>query len=522
MHSVYLVFLFVNLAFANKAIDFLQRYGYLDENAQTENITSAVILFQETFNLTVDGTLNTETLDLMSKPRCGNKDELFPFSALPTSKWNTNVITWYMYGSPHVSVLIERAFTLWAKHANLTFIKQRTDPTILLSMGDTRHFCYKTRNYCPNIFDGPGGTLAHAYIPDMKMNQTEVHFDNSENWDFSMNLPTNNKMSFYLVALHEVGHALGLYHSPLYNSIMHAAYSVPFGIPDLYAYDLHKDDILSIQYLYGFPATTPRFTPTTSTTSTTTTTSTATPTTSTTPATTTTSTAPPTTSTSTTPSTTIVDVCSVRNQSNRYLVFKEKLYVMNNKLVWTLSLDQSLRTFEEYKRPQLITDWLTFLPSNFTSITAVYQRPNDEIVIIVDETVYFVQTPSLQQIQRLHIKDFVRRPVSKVNAAVSTNQGKIFIITDNQFVFTISDCAQKGSLHGGISATFPGVPNTVEGSFRYINGKLYFQIGIKLLEFDEFNGVVTRTIDDTFDLLGISCVRESLLAKLYQLIKHIN
>lgn len=196
--------------------------------------------------------------------------------------------------------------------------------------------------------------------------------------------------------------------------------------------------------------------------------------------------------------------------------------MMNNKLVWALSLDQSLRSFEEYKRPQLITDWLPFLPSNFTSITAVYQRPNDEIVIIVDETVYFVQTPSLQLIQWLHIKDFVRRPVSKVNAAVSTNQGKIFIITDNQFVFTINDCAQKGSLHGGISVTFPGVPNTVEGSFRYINGKLYFQIGIKLLEFDEFNGVVTRTIDDTFDLLGISCVRESLLAKLYQLIKHIN
>lgn len=54
----------------------------------------------------------------------------------------------------------------------------------------------------------------------------DVHFDEDENWqENSTDLAKG--VDFYTVALHELGHSLGLAHSPVYNSIMFPYYKGP-------------------------------------------------------------------------------------------------------------------------------------------------------------------------------------------------------------------------------------------------------------------------------------------------------
>ena len=51
-------------------------------------------------------------------------------------------------------------------------------------------------------------------------------------------------LSFYSVAMHELGHALGISHSNIENSIMHAQYQRD-------VLNLQPDDIRAVTKLYG-------------------------------------------------------------------------------------------------------------------------------------------------------------------------------------------------------------------------------------------------------------------------------
>lgn len=102
--------------------------------------------------------------------------------------------------------------------------------------------------YCSFAFDGPGNILAHAYYPyEMGSWGGDVHFDEDENWqENSTDLATG--VDFYAVASHEIGHSLGLAHSPHYNSIMFPYYKGP-GAGTVLDYD----DTLAVYSIYcGF------------------------------------------------------------------------------------------------------------------------------------------------------------------------------------------------------------------------------------------------------------------------------
>ena len=87
---------------------------------------------------------------------------------------------------------------------------------------------YSTRNIvaevhlsCDHPFDGPGGVVAHSYICTQ---QRCVHIDEDECYRSMESMSGSRTMGcIYLlqVALHEIGHVLGLGHFPQRDSIMY-------------------------------------------------------------------------------------------------------------------------------------------------------------------------------------------------------------------------------------------------------------------------------------------------------------
>lgn len=82
----------------------------------------------------------------------------------------------------------------------------------------------------------------------------DVHFDSDENWiSASSGSERDDDISsassdFFTVAVHELGHALGLSHSPVRQSIMFPYYKGPED-PDTFS--LGYDDILAMYELYS-------------------------------------------------------------------------------------------------------------------------------------------------------------------------------------------------------------------------------------------------------------------------------
>lgn len=119
-----------------------------------------------------------------------------------------------------------------------------------------------------NPFDGPNGLLAHAYPPGQGIGG-DTHFDEDEHWTKDSSGDTYNKSllnnsskqvkqlrltllipvlvayNLFIVAAHELGHALGMSHSTDAGALMYPVYSYATGYP------LAEDDIKGIQALYG-------------------------------------------------------------------------------------------------------------------------------------------------------------------------------------------------------------------------------------------------------------------------------
>ncbi|KAK7125545.1 hypothetical protein R3I93_021040 [Phoxinus phoxinus] len=216
---------------------------------EPDRLTEKLKEMQKFFRLKVTGKLDKETLAVMKKPRCGVPDvaaySYSSFSIVKGSpKWQTNKLTYRIVNyTPDMSKekvddSIKRALKVWADVTPLTFTPiDRGTADIMISFG--------TRNHGDGLpFDGPHGTLAHAYAPTSGIGG-DAHFDDDEVFTFSS--PRAKCYVLFLVAAHEFGHSLGLSHSDVPGALMFPIYS----FIDPGSFSLASDDISGIQSLYG-------------------------------------------------------------------------------------------------------------------------------------------------------------------------------------------------------------------------------------------------------------------------------
>ncbi|KAF6206666.1 hypothetical protein GE061_017902 [Apolygus lucorum] len=136
---------------------------------------------------------------------------------------------------------LERTLNIWGQYGNLRFSRTANPRDAEITVG-----FYRGQHGDMNAFDGRGNVLAHAFFPDSRDGKGlagDVHFDDDESWSVGRTSDhLTDTVDFTSVALHELGHSLGLHHSPVQGSVMNPYYRGKTALGD--------DDVRAMYELY--------------------------------------------------------------------------------------------------------------------------------------------------------------------------------------------------------------------------------------------------------------------------------
>jgi hypothetical protein len=268
-----------------KIKQYFQYFGYINSTSSSnftddfdDYLESAVKTYQRNFNLNQTGELDGPTLAHIVKPRCGNPDIVNGTTTMNSGRPNNSTVARYSFfpGRPRwpegqtvltyafasgnqldeaTRAVFARAFERWSEVTPLNFTEIPT-----YSAADIRIGFFSGDHNDGEPFDGVMGTLAHAFSPPAGF----FHLDEAENWVLDgnfVNAPSfSTAVDLESVAVHEIGHVLGLGHSSVEDAIMYPSLTAATRKVELAA-----DDILGVQELYGsnpnFNGTLPSLTP---------------------------------------------------------------------------------------------------------------------------------------------------------------------------------------------------------------------------------------------------------------------
>lgn len=207
---------------------YLVRTGYLAAGHEKDTTLSgqlldALVRFQRRYRLPSVGHINAATRDFVTQPQCGMPDSQVAFATV--GAWTRRNLT-YAFGTLTNQVTntatiaaIQRAFQTWqaVSGSALTFqqVQQNQNPDILIEW----------RLASDPDLNMTGGILAHADFPpgfrvigdNVNALPLPLHFDESETW---VDGAVANSFDIESVAVHEIGHCLGLAHSAVTEAVM--------------------------------------------------------------------------------------------------------------------------------------------------------------------------------------------------------------------------------------------------------------------------------------------------------------
>ncbi|KAF3772261.1 Metalloendoproteinase 2-MMP [Nymphaea thermarum] len=252
---------------------YLQHFGYLDTVADTgfsrvfdEDLEAAVQKYQVFFSLNATGILNTTTVHQLIQPRCGVPDIIkdpaptkfhrinvtsnssSSLYRLRNGRWppSSRILLYNITENDHMPFPIadlrpvfREAFETWASSSPFDFTESSIERIAQLHIG-----FYRGQHLdCPNPFDDLGDFLAHAFYPPSGM----LHINADKIWAIDPEILKNTDESYDLqsIAVHEIGHLLGLDHSTIPEAIMY-----PTLDSQARKVELHGDDIARINIMY--------------------------------------------------------------------------------------------------------------------------------------------------------------------------------------------------------------------------------------------------------------------------------